>query len=231
MVGTGNNRQTTRHENIKSAVCRQPFRQAVLHFASNPILSFDFAAARTHLSESSPLKVPDAGEVHPSVSRLAATAQLQFSEWVKAFVKPQSVNPVLRFIAADAFALCHTLQHYMAQGFTSANLYQRQLSPERLELDAAEYAKGNVPSKFDVRDASNRSDHFVALNIIVSAGPLIKDAPWATLHTETMDQGNGGEMSKFEKLLCCQTKTVAALLGISPRVLGETSSTPSTNSG
>lgn len=189
---------------------------SVLLYGSNPILSFHLVAARAHLSESSPLRLPDTGDEHAPASNLVLTAQLQFYEWVRSFADLPSESLVLRFIVSDAFALCHTLQRHSAEGATSANLYQRQFSPERLELDAAEYAEGGAPSKFDVIDTSNLSDYSGALNILVSAGPLMKGAPWSTLYTETMDKGVDGEKTKFEELLCGPTKTVSTLLGISP---------------
>lgn len=184
---------------------------SVLHHGSNPILSFHLAAARAHLAEASPAKLPDTTEPS-SEPKISASALLQFSEWTDAFRKLAHGDLVIRFIVADAFALCHTLQHHIATGQTSANFYRRQLSLERLSLDLVEVS--DAPKTFDIIDTSNLSDHFGTLNILVAAGPLLKDVPWATLHTETMNNTTYGE--KFDDILCSRTKTISTLLGISP---------------
>lgn len=184
---------------------------SVLHHGSNPILSFHLAAARAHLAEASPSKLPDTTE-SSSTPKISASALLQFSEWTEAFRKLSHGDLVIRFIVADAFALCHTLQYNLATGQTSANFYRRQLSSECLSLDLEEVS--DAPKTFDIIDTSNLSDHFGALNILVAAGPLLKDVTWATLHTETMNNTTDGE--KFDEVLCSRTKTISTLLGISP---------------
>lgn len=189
---------------------------SIFHHGSIPILGFHLAAAKAHLSESSPLKLPGPTEKSSFNSNLNATARLQFSEWTREFAELASGDLVIRFIAADAFALCHTLQHHISTGQTSANFYQRQLSPKRLALDFVEYSTGGAPRIFDVIDTSNLSDHFGALNLLVSAGPLMKDVHWATLFTETMGNAPDTNDFKFEDILCGCTKTVSMLLGMSP---------------
>lgn len=186
----------------------------VLHHGSNPILSFHLAAARAHLSEASPLKLSEAG-MASSMPNLSATAALQFSEWTEAFIELAQGDLVIRFTTADAFALCHTLQHHIATGQTSANFYRRKLSLQRLTLDLVEYSDLRAPKKFDVIDTSNLSDHFGALNILVAASPLLKDVAWATLHTETMCHTTDEKNSAFDEILCGRTKTLSTLLGIS----------------
>ncbi|KAJ4415739.1 hypothetical protein N0V82_007169 [Gnomoniopsis sp. IMI 355080] len=189
-------------------------KNSVLHHGSNPILSFHLAAAMAHLSEASPMKLPEVN-VSSSIPSLSATAALQFSDWTKAFIELAHGDLIIRFTTADAFALCHTLQHHIATGQTSANFYRRNLSPECLTLDLVEYSNAGAPKKFDVIDTSNLSDHFGALNILVSATPLLKDVTWATLHTETMCNTTDEKNSNFDEILCGRTKTVSTLLGIS----------------
>lgn len=203
----------TQSPNPLFAVSLSP--NSVLHHGSHPILSFHLAVARAHLSEASPLKLKQA-TVSSSTPSFRATASLQFSEWSKAFIELAQEDLVIRFTTADAFALCHTLQHHIFTGQFSANLYRRMLSPKCLTLDPVEYSELGAPRKFDVVDTSNLSDHFGALNILVSASPLLKDVAWATLHTETMCNTTDGENSKFDEILCGHTKTVSTLLGISP---------------
>lgn len=188
---------------------------SVLHHGSNPILGFHLAAARAHLAESSPARLPDTTEAS-SASKLSASALLQFGKWADAFRELAHSDLVIRFVVADAFALCHTLQHNIATGHASANFYRRQLSFERLSLDLKEYSIEGAPKTFDVIDTSNLSDHFGALNILVATGPLLKDVAWATLHTETMNHATDGNNSNFDEILCGRTKEISTLLGISP---------------
>lgn len=185
----------------------------VLAFGSDPILSYHLAAAKAHLTELSPLRPTEADSFGPG---FVETAKSQFSEWAKAFTEFPSSSLVIRFVAADCFAFCHTLQHNLSTGQFSNNFYRRQLSAERLELDSEEYATGRAPKQFDVIDTSNLSDYVGTLNIVVSASPILKDAPWVTLYTEAMQKGADSERKKFEELLCGPTTTVSTLLGISP---------------
>lgn len=188
---------------------------SVLHHGSNPILGFHLAAARAHLAGSSPARLPDTTE-SSSTSKLSASALLQFSKWADAFKELARGDLVIRFVVADAFALCHTIQHNIATGQATANFYRRQLSSEYLALDLTEYSDNGAPMTFDIIDTSNMSDHFGDLNILVAAGPLLKDVAWATLHTETMNKATDGNDSKFDEILCGRTKTISTLLGISP---------------
>lgn len=188
----------------------------VLAFGSDPILSYHLAAAKAHLAELSPLRPTNSDDDFSFGSGFVETAKFQFSEWAKCFTSLSSSDLVIRFVAADCFAFCHTLQHNVQTGQSSNNFYRRQLSAERLDLDAEEYAKTSTPKIFDVIDTSNLSDYVGTLSMVISASPLLKDAPWATLYTETMQKTADSDRRKFEELLCGPTTTVSTLLGISP---------------
>lgn len=191
---------------------------AVLAYGGDPILSYHLAAASAHLAELSPLRPTKAkaGEDCGSLG-LVEAAQHQFQEWTAAFYELAQGNLVLRFVTADCLSLCHMLQYSIATGKASGPFYRRQLSMDSLDLDNHEYAPdGNAPKQFDIIDTSNLSDYLGALIILVSASPLLKAHPWATLYTETMEKGTDGERQKFEELLCGSTRTVSTLLGISP---------------
>ncbi|KAK7748152.1 hypothetical protein SLS53_001407 [Cytospora paraplurivora] len=170
---------------------------SVLAYGSDPILSYHLATAAAHLAELSPLRFTNVGKVHGS-QRVVEAARKQFAEWATAFRDLSLGDLVLRFVVADCLSFSQTLQYNIATGKTCGNFYRRQLSMEGLDLDPVDY------------------DHLGALNILVSASPLLKDAPWATLYTETMEKGTDGERQKFEELLCGPTRTVSTLLGISP---------------
>lgn len=191
-------------------------KHSVIRYDANPILSYHLATAYAHVAESSPLR-SDNGSVDPSSLAIVEAAQAQFAEWSQAFIDMASGDMTLRFFAADALSLCHTLQHHLETGQMSGHFYRRQLTMERLELDPDEYGvQSKTPKRFDIVDTSNLSDTLGILNILVSGSPLLKAVPWATLYTETMDKKTEGQKAKLEVLLCGPTRTVTTLLGISP---------------
>lgn len=191
---------------------------AVLAYGGDPILSYHLATASAHLAEMSPLRPTNAKSGEGSTSlTLVEAAQHQFREWTAAFHELESRDLVLRFVTADCLSLCHILQYSIATGKVSGPFYRRQLSMDSLDLDHYEYSpSGSAPKLFDIIDTSNLSDYLGALNILVSASPLLKATPWATLYTETMEKGTDGERRKFEELLCGPTRTISTLLGMSP---------------
>ncbi|KAK3935295.1 MYND finger [Diplogelasinospora grovesii] len=192
-----------------------------LAYPSSPLLSFHLATAYANLTELSPLRPESEREVSPegnltSVVRVAEAARLQFREWTKAFGEAVS-RMTIRFTSANCFALCHTLQHCLETGEPCANWYRREVGMRPLVLEESDYGKGgDAPKQFDVIDTSNISDYDGALNLLVSAGPLLKDRPAATLYTEFMKRGATSENNKFEELLCGHTKTASLLLGLGP---------------
>lgn len=189
---------------------------SVLHYGGNRILSYHLATADVQFTESSSVQSDNGSDSRGSLA-LVAAAQAQFAEWSQAFIGSASENVTLRFVAANSFSLCHTLQHNIATGQLSGHFYRRQLSMERLELDPDDYGpQSKTPKQFDVIDTSSLSDYLGTLNIITSRSPLLKSTPWATLYTRTVDRKTEGEKAKFDELLCGPARTVATLLGISP---------------
>lgn len=187
-----------------------------LAFPSNPLLSFHLATAGLDLAELSPLRLDTSAEEGAPHSKFVRAAKLQFSEWTNAF-KRLSSNLVIRYIAADCFAFCQTLQGSLGTGQTTANFYRRQLDMRPLVLSEAAYGEvGMAPRQFDVIDTSNLSDHSGILNILVSAGPLLRDKPWSTLYAEVMARGTVADKEKLEALLCGHTKALSLLLGLAP---------------
>jgi len=187
-----------------------------LAFPSNPLLSFHLATAGVKLTALSPLRLDASDPDDSTHSKLVQAAKLQFAGWTTAF-KKLSANMVVRYVAADCFAFCQTLQHSLSTGKTCANFYRRQLDPRPLVLDDAAYGKAaTAPRQFDVIDTSNLSDHSGSLNLLVSAGPLLKEKPSSTLYVESMARGTAGDKEKFETLLCGHTRTLSLLLGLAP---------------
>lgn len=189
---------------------------SVLHYGGNPILSYHLATADAQFTESSSVQ-SDNGSDSPGSLAIVAAAQAQFAEWSQEFIGIASGNVTLRFVAANSLSLCHTLQHNIATGQLSGHFYRRQLSMERLELDADDYGpQSKTPKQFDVIDTSSLSDYLGTLNIITSSSPLLKSTPWATLYTRTVDRKTEGEKAKFDELLCGPARTIVTLLRISP---------------
>ncbi|QLI68588.1 uncharacterized protein G6M90_00g043450 [Metarhizium brunneum] len=185
----------------------------VFHYGSDPTLGYHLAVAFAPLSENSPLKMHD----EKTEFQTAEAARTQFTEWIAAFRELASRGMMVRFMVADVFACCHTLQHSASTGKPSGNWYRRQWDSKPLRLDGDEYGPaGKGPTAFDVVDSSNLSDHVGALNIIVAASSLLKTEPWATLYTETLLKQEKSQQEAFEKLLCGNIATVLLLLGISP---------------
>ncbi|POR39269.1 T-complex protein 1 subunit zeta [Tolypocladium paradoxum] len=185
----------------------------VLHYGTDPVLGYHLAAAYAPLSKHSPLipKDPVPG------FRAAAAARTQFWEWVAAFRQASKQSIVLRFVVADVYAFCHTLQHAAATGNPSANWHRRQWDPKQLLLDQVLYgAKKGGPMAFDMIDTSNLADHVGALNLVIATAPLLKQRLWATVHTELMLKRHETQQEAFDSLLCGHAPTVSLLLGITP---------------
>jgi hypothetical protein len=183
-----------------------------LAFPSCPLLAFHLATATLNLQELSPLRYVSSSNAESSYSKLVGTAKLQFSEWTKAFTKLSS-RITVRFIAADHFAFFHTLQYNLRAGEPNANWYRRQLDLRPLTLDKIAYGNNQAaPRRFDFIDASNLSDHVGALNLLISAAPLMKRSA-SIMYTEFTAHGRWSQKESVESLLCGQTRTLSILLG------------------
>ncbi|KAF4442119.1 hypothetical protein F53441_11822 [Fusarium austroafricanum] len=183
----------------------------LLHYASDPILGFHLATAYAPLLEGSPLEPKNV--VQDFVAPTAA--KTQFNEWTAAF-KSLKKNIIIRFSVADALTLCHSFQTAQATG-KPANLYRRTWDSRPLVLDPEDYGiGGSGPSMFDLIDTSNLCDHVGALNILVAAGPLLKDEPWASLFTELLIKPEGDQKNALDNILSGHAPTVSLLLGFSP---------------
>ncbi|OLN96131.1 hypothetical protein CCHL11_03298 [Colletotrichum chlorophyti] len=189
-------------------------KHRVLHYGTDPILGFHLATAFIPLTEASPLRPDQSGE---RLKALAA-AKSQFREWVGACVDMLRTKKfIIRSVASDAMALCHTFQHSIVTKETSAGWYRRQFDTRLLSLDPEAYgANAAAPVSFDAIDTSNLSDHFGTLNILMSALPLLTPQPWSSLFTETLLKRQETTKLAFDKLLYGHGPTVSLLLGASP---------------
>ncbi|KAL8377187.1 hypothetical protein RB595_008052 [Gaeumannomyces hyphopodioides] len=192
--------------------------ESVLHSGTDPVTGFHLATAFAPLMHGSPIRMESAPRYGISKSNWAM--QELFREWTQALQETVSHGRlVVRFVSTDALTLCHTLRYCAAKRpeRPSAGLYRRQLSAQALELDQGQYggaAKDTAaPVTFDAIDSSNLADSLGALNILSSAGPLLKPTPWAALSTEVLRSPAADERESFAKLLPGGTLALAHMLG------------------
>ncbi|KAK4040785.1 hypothetical protein C8A01DRAFT_15369 [Parachaetomium inaequale] len=187
---------------------------SVLKHPTNPLLSFHLAAAQANLTELSPLQFEERDQHLRKHHRLFKMALMQFEAWTDAFIEA-APRTVIRFTASECFALCHTLRYNLETGETCAHHYRGKLGFDALRLAESEYgASGNAPKQFDVIDTSTLSHDVSILNLLVSAGPLLKDGPSSTLYTAGLHRMS--DDPGFEKLLHGHTTTISILLGLVP---------------
>ncbi|KAK4132682.1 hypothetical protein BT67DRAFT_480473 [Trichocladium antarcticum] len=190
---------------------------SVFKYPTNPMLAYHLAPAQAALAERSPF-------YNAAVTLLAgletrdklwALAELQFIEQIHTF-KAAAPRMTVRFMAGDYFAFCYTLRHNLETGQTSAQWYRAQMTFDILELARSEYGNGGkAPRQFDSIDTYNSSDRTGTTNLLVAAGPLLKDAPSSTLYTEGMHKMGKPEW-EYEQLLCGHTTAISILLGLVP---------------
>ncbi|KAL8345340.1 hypothetical protein RB601_005397 [Gaeumannomyces tritici] len=192
--------------------------ESVLHSGTDPVAGFHLATAFAPLMPGSPVRMDSAAR--HSIPKSKWAMQELFREWTQALQETISHGRfVVRLVSTDALSLCHTLRYCAAKDpeRPSAGLYRRQLSAQALELDQGQYggaAKDTAaPVTFDAIDSSNLADSLGAFNILFSAGPLLKPAPWAALSTEMLRSPEVDERESFAKLLPGGTLTLAHILG------------------
>ncbi|TPX18253.1 uncharacterized protein E0L32_002762 [Thyridium curvatum] len=189
-----------------------------LHYGTDPVLGYQLATAFAPLAERSPLR-PDSLDSSEQFKTFKA-AKVQFDQWIKALRdRITKGDIVIRFVTADALALCNTLAHRKAcPSEAESGWPRRQFDARKLDLHALLYGKDGKggPTSFDAIDTSNLADHLGTLNILVAASPLLKELPWATLSTEFLLKRGSGDRKNIDELLCGDGRTLSMLLGLAP---------------
>ncbi|KAK4122017.1 hypothetical protein N657DRAFT_576867 [Parathielavia appendiculata] len=190
---------------------------SALNFPTNPLLSFHLAAAHANLAELSPLRLEEKRGTHLGAQdRLLEMALMQFADWTDAFVQA-APRTTIRFTAAECFALCYTLRYNLESGKTCAQHYRGKLGLDVLKLAESDYGiGGKAPKQFDVIDTSTLSDDVSVLNLVVSAGPLLKDHPSSTLYTTDIHHLNVVHDGDDEKALSWNAKANLIFCGLIP---------------
>ncbi|KAK4099165.1 hypothetical protein N658DRAFT_174868 [Parathielavia hyrcaniae] len=184
---------------------------------TNPLLSFHLAAAHANLAERSSLQLEEKHGTHLGAQdRLLETALMQFWHWTDAFVQA-APRTIIRFSAAECFALCYTLRYNLESGETCAHHYRGKLGLDVLKLAESEYGiSGKAPRQFDVINTSTLSDDVSVLNLVVSAAPLLKDHPSSALHTAGILHLRGADVHDDEKALSWFAKMNLIFCGLVP---------------
>jgi hypothetical protein len=76
--------------------------------------------------------------------------------------------------------------------------------------------KPKVPRQFDVIDTSNLADYLSSLNLLIAAGPLLKNATTSSLHLELLLRKGHNAKETFDTLLCGYTQSLSLMLGLMP---------------
>ncbi|KAH6847648.1 hypothetical protein B0I37DRAFT_431407 [Chaetomium sp. MPI-CAGE-AT-0009] len=188
---------------------------SALKWPTNPLLSFHLGAAQAKLTRSSFLYMDNKHEPFSEIQeRIVKSAFTQFADWTDAF-REAAPRTVIRFTACEAFALCYTLRFHQKAGATSCEFYRGKHGFDVFNLAQPEYygETGKAPNQFDIIDTSTLSQSVSMLNLLVSAGPLLKDGPSSTLYTA--DLFTRREFN-FKKLLHEQSTSISILLGLVP---------------
>jgi hypothetical protein len=186
-----------------------------LGYPHNPILRFHLASASLTIWEKDKLSWRSSRNLQPD--RLVRTAKKQFADWVAALRETRS-RVSFTFVAADFTVFCHTLQHSLATGKSSAYMQRRQLDPRPFVLD--EHWSGPVdptmptPRHFDVIDATHLPGSY-GVEILHLARPLLKDRPSSSLYSVTLAQ-LGADGVDFNSLYDNCATTISILLGLAP---------------
>lgn len=119
-------------------------------------------------------------------------------------------------MVADALTFCRVLQDAGTSEAMTSMFYRRQFDMSPCVLDSHEYRQpGGAPYLFDVVDTSNLSDHLGALNLLVSASPLLKNTVTSTLYLESLVRKSADRHTELDSLLCGHAPTVSLILGVS----------------
>ncbi|KAF2445427.1 hypothetical protein P171DRAFT_512676 [Karstenula rhodostoma CBS 690.94] len=208
VMGDRQTRAAAAHPNPMLGVSN---RELTLHYALNPLLGFHQESSRNALAQHSPL------QPGPGVEKLSpecAAALTEFAAWGASF-RFNRKRICLRFVAADALALCHVLQHHRAhKNALPASWYRDRRQYQTLDLDSDEYSQDEpAPTAFNIIDTSNLGDHLKLLNIFTACVPLSK--PDAVVHTETLGSSSNTN-DRLEEDLHGDIPTVAALFSLQP---------------
>ena len=189
----------------------------IMHYATDPVLDFHLATGYAPLSSNSPLKTNER-EDGALTNACYRAAFVEFAAFAKAF-RCAIPRLTIRFVAANALAFCHTLQHLNNSEESKAHWYQNPQTYVPLDLDSSDFhprSDHSAPRSFDAIDTSNLVDHVGWLNLLAAAGPLLSTKPTSTLSTESLVRCEGELDYYFKNVLLGDLPTVALLCNLTP---------------
>ncbi|KAK8088301.1 hypothetical protein PG997_003262 [Apiospora hydei] len=185
----------------------------LLHRATDPVLGFHLATAFSKIAPGSPLRIDGQSQ---GKDRLVQAAITQFREWVGAFQSQLKHGVDVSFAIADALNFCQALKDARGGISSTPTLYRRQFDMSGFDLDPKRYSSSTVKGLlFDVVDTSNLADHLGAVNLLISASPLLKPVASSTLYVETLMKGANHRQAELDELLLGHAPMVSLILGVS----------------
>lgn len=190
-----------------------------VHYGADPISGFHLAPAfvptKTKLQPSSAKK---------SFQHLLDVSQSQFRDRGIAFRSALRSTAgtrklIIRVFCGDALALCKALHYWAENGSIETGLYAALWTVSQLILDGGDYvedATSKAPSKFNIIDTSNLTDHLGLLNLLLVAAPLLSRAPSSVLYTETLVSSGADPITGFVERACADIPAISLLLGLAP---------------
>ncbi|PCH40852.1 hypothetical protein WOLCODRAFT_117801 [Wolfiporia cocos MD-104 SS10] len=180
-----------------------------VHYGTDPLIPFHLA--------------PVFGNAHGTVSveNVVTAAREQFRDWCGVFqtsvTSPAAAIPVIRFIVAEATALCKAFSQYATAGTLESGIPVTQWTTQSIRLDSREYQSGGAPVRFNVVDASNLDDHIGLLNVLLASAPLLSlSAPSDVLYTESLLVKGEDATKEFKEKLCADITVMSLLTGLCP---------------
>lgn len=177
-----------------------------IHYGLTPITPF-------HLD---PIFAKAKGD--PTSSDVYKHISTQFSSWCDAFRRlseSETAAPIIRFIWGDALSVAQCLLAFDLTRTLDIGAPVSQWKTQVIQLSCAEYAEGQAPTRFDVVDTSNLTDHLGLLNILVAAAPMLS-TPSGVLYTESLLYRAQDATKEFNDLLHADFAVFALLAGVCP---------------
>ncbi|KAG8705999.1 hypothetical protein FRC09_002635 [Ceratobasidium sp. 395] len=140
----------------------------------------------------------------------------QSESWGKAFLASRAAGAItLRFFAGDALALCRALNTWRTTLNSTTGVFGSDWHAGQITFFDA------VPLQYDVIETSSLTVNLDILNLLIATAPLLKDSPasQSVLYTEErLSVKESEEGMPTLNRLGTTPPTIAALLGLAPRV-------------
>ncbi|KAI1792278.1 hypothetical protein LXA43DRAFT_1133807 [Ganoderma leucocontextum] len=186
-----------------------------VHYGTDPMIPFHHAPLLGNTNRA--LTIGD----------LVESAKSQFHDWCSAFRTAATTQArkaggalIVRFLLGEALAVAKALLDFPGNtGVRAHPLAASKVAPWTtciMELHREEYADFGAPTRFDVIDTSNLSDHIGMLNMLLATAPLLTDSPSSVLYTESLLTHTADPSTELESKLFAGLSIVATLMDLAP---------------